>query len=48
MIMSYGDAVVLTLWLLLAERKGLVSLEGESRISKMLCSKDSGLQQQVE
>lgn len=39
----------ITLWLLLlAETKGLLSLAGESRMSSMLSSADSGLQQQVD
>lgn len=37
----------ITLWLLLAVMKGLLSLAGESRMSSMLSSADSGLQQQV-
>lgn len=39
---------VITLWLLLADRRGLVSLAGGSRMSITLCSRDSGLQQQVD
>lgn len=37
----------ITLWLLLEGRKGLLSLAGESRMSRILSSADSGLQQQV-
>ena len=37
----------ITLWLLLAERTGFLSLAGESLMSSMLSSADSGLQQQV-
>ena len=43
---EYGSDI--TLWLQLDERKGLLSLVGESRISSMFSSADSGLQQQVD
>lgn len=36
-----------TFWLLLEERKGLRSLVGESRVSRLLSCTNSGLQQQV-
>lgn len=45
--MHAGYVNDITLWLLLAGRKGLLSLAGESRMPSILSSVDSGLQQQV-